>query len=237
MVINGEAKAICGALVKARSDMKATVTKDGQGNYGQYATLAAIVAATTPHFATHGLAVVQEVSTDESGIVIETWLVHESGATMQFTPLVLPISDRRPQAVGSLVTYGRRYALAAICGIAPEDDDAQLAEDAHKAPQRTQRTPAPKQTQPAPKTPQGAPTPAKQATNATPEQIAALDALGSEFYAEEWSEQRGKLCRAASKGAADAPADLLQTEIAKLIEGVSRKMAEVSVATAQPIAH
>jgi hypothetical protein len=214
MVINGEAKAICGALVKARSDMKATVTKDGQGNYGQYATLAAIVAATTPHFA-----------------------MHESGATMQFTPLVLPISDRRPQAVGSLVTYGRRYALAAICGIAPEDDDAQLAEDAHKAPQRTQRTPAPKQTQPAPKTPQGAPTPAKQATNATPEQIAALDALGSEFYAEEWGEQRGKLCRAASKGSADVPADLLQTEIAKLIDGISKKMAEVSVKTAQPIPH
>ena len=37
--------------------------------------------------------------------------------------------DRRHalQAMGSCITYGRRYALAAIAGVAPEDDDGEAA--------------------------------------------------------------------------------------------------------------
>jgi len=34
---------------------------------------------------------------------------------------------RDPQAVGSAITYYRRYALQAICGVAPEDDDGNAA--------------------------------------------------------------------------------------------------------------
>jgi hypothetical protein len=145
------------------------------------------------------------------------------------------------KALYKAITSGHKYFLMKLLnvGVGNEDGEheAEAAQDAQTAPQRTLATPAPKQTQPAPKTSQGAPTMPRQATSATPEQVAQLDALGSEFYAEEWGEQRGKLCRAASKGSADAPADLLQTEIAKLIEGISKKMAEVSVATAQPIPH
>lgn len=34
---------------------------------------------------------------------------------------------RDPQAIGSAITYYRRYALQAICGVAPEDDDGNAA--------------------------------------------------------------------------------------------------------------
>jgi hypothetical protein len=36
--------------------------------------------------------------------------------------------DDGPQALGSVITYLRRYALAAFAGVAPEDDDGERAE-------------------------------------------------------------------------------------------------------------
>jgi hypothetical protein len=156
MNISGDAKLIAQAFIKARGEMSATVAKDAKGNYGKYATLAAIVEATAGAFANNGLAIVQETGTDEQGVTVETWLIHESGATIHFGSLSMPLGDRKPQAVGSAITYGRRYALAAICGLAPDDDDGQAAQDATPRqqqatrPQNTQKaqqaTTAPKRT-------------------------------------------------------------------------------------------
>lgn len=46
---------------------------------------------------------------------------------------------RDPQAIGSAITYYRRYALQAICGVAPEDDDGNAA----ARPKDTAATPVP----------------------------------------------------------------------------------------------
>lgn len=210
MIIHGDAKAICAAYVKARGDMSATVIKDAKGNFGKYATLAAIVEATTPHLAKHALAVVQEASTDEMGIVIETWLVHESGATMQFTPLPLPLTDRRPQAVGSALTYGRRYALASIFGLAPDDDDGQAAQDAQQAPQRAQATPTDK-------------------PKATPAQLEEIERLGSIVYPTEWETNKSRLADFISKGMRTQLEDLYEVEAASAILSLNKKI--------QPVAH
>ncbi len=37
-----------------------------------------------------------------------------------------------PQGIGSCITYGRRYGLSAMVGIAPEDDDGNLASGGSK---------------------------------------------------------------------------------------------------------
>ena len=42
--------------------------------------------------------------------------------------MTLTAGQNTPQAVGSAITYGRRYGLAAMVGIAPEDDDGEAAE-------------------------------------------------------------------------------------------------------------
>ena len=131
MIIDGDTKVIAAAFIKARGEMASTVTKDAKGNFGKYATLAAIVEASSEHFANHGLAIVQEASVEENGVCVETWLVHESGSLMRFTPLVMPLLDKKPQAIGSAITYARRYALGSICGLAPEDDDGQAAQQAN----------------------------------------------------------------------------------------------------------
>jgi hypothetical protein len=39
----------------------------------------------------------------------------------------MPLAKNDPQGYGSALTYARRYGLAAIVGVCPEDDDANAA--------------------------------------------------------------------------------------------------------------
>jgi len=227
MNISGEAKLICSALVKARGDMNATVIKDGKGNYGMYATLAAIVEASAPSFSKYGLTVVQEVGTNEQGVVISTWLIHESGATIEFEPLPMPLSNRTPQAVGSAITYGRRYALAAVCGLAPDDDDGQAAQDAHK-PQNARTASNGTNTHAAP---ENNDTGAMWEPEVGPEllsdaQLKRLHAIGTEYYGAEWDVQRPKIVEAVSKGVITSSAKLTPQEADKLIKGIEKRLTE-----------
>jgi hypothetical protein len=74
-------------------------------------------------------------------VSVLTRLVHSSGQWMQDrVSTMLPTGD--PQAVGSAVTYLRRYALQSVAGIAPEDDDGEAAHRAVAPPARTERAPA-----------------------------------------------------------------------------------------------
>ena len=55
-------------------------------------------------------------------VIVETILAHESGQWIQ-SELCMPLAKNDPQGVGSAITYGRRYGLAAIVGIVADDDD------------------------------------------------------------------------------------------------------------------
>jgi hypothetical protein len=236
MIYNND-KLIAAAFVKARAAIGGTVGKDAKGNYGKYATLAAITDVITAPLAAHGLAVIQEAQLDETGVTVETTLLHESGATMQFAPLTMPLTNRTPQAVGSCITYGRRYALAAICGLAPDDDDGQAAQDAQPAPQRAQAAQASKPTRAAAATSQRAPV---QATGkpapVTDEQLEELNALGEVFYGDKWEAQQTKLVEAVTKGAVSEVEKLLAQDAQKLIEGIQKKMAPVNLENVAVIA-
>mgnify|MGYP001263543525 CR=1 FL=1 len=208
MLYNND-KLIAAAFVKARAAIGGTVGKDAKGNFGRYATLAAITDAITEPLAKNGLAVIQEAELDETGVTVLTTLLHESGATMQFAPLTMPLTDRKPQAVGSAITYGRRYALAAVCGLAPDDDDGQAAQDATKPTQKPVDVSFDK--------------PKAQLANAT--QIAAIGALGVQVYGDTWKDEQGHLAEWASQGARKALVDLYEMEAEKLIRGLQKKVA------------
>lgn len=57
---------------------------------------------------------------------ITTMLAHSSGQYISST-LTMTVTKLDPQAIGSAITYGRRYALAAMVGLAQEDDDGEKA--------------------------------------------------------------------------------------------------------------
>jgi hypothetical protein len=118
-----ENKAISEALVKAVGELS-NVAKTAANPYfkSKYAPLDAIIDATRPVLAKHGLAVIQEPLFMEGTAGVETIIIHKDGASISST-LLLPLKDQSPQGVGSAITYARRYALAAVLGIASEDDD------------------------------------------------------------------------------------------------------------------
>ena len=105
----------------------ANVGKDGKSHHGAYSTLPALLDHVKPILALHGLAVMQSVT--EGGV--RTMFLHTSGDI--FDAGTYPIGQmQNPQAQGSAVTYARRYALMAACGVSGSDDDAVLAVKATK---------------------------------------------------------------------------------------------------------
>jgi len=93
----------------------------------RYATLPAVVEAASPLLAKHGLSVSQFISREQDGDALVTWLLHKSGQYMADTMQLRPVKQD-PQAQGSSVTYGRRYAYMSVLGlVADEDDDGNAA--------------------------------------------------------------------------------------------------------------
>ena len=90
----------------------------------KYASLSNIIEATTPHLNAVGLSIIQLPC--ESGL--ETMLLHTSGEYISSVSLTPCKDASNPQALGSALTYARRYALGAVLSMnIDEDDDAQRA--------------------------------------------------------------------------------------------------------------
>ena len=114
------------ALAAAQGEMTAA-SKDATNPHfkSRYATLASVWDAIRGPLSRNGLSVSQVLETPETGpgVVVRTLLLHTSGQWIG-SRYVMPIPDKlTPQAVGSAITYARRYALSAIAGVAPDDDD------------------------------------------------------------------------------------------------------------------
>jgi hypothetical protein len=90
----------------------------------KYASLSNIIEATTPHLNAVGLSIIQLPC--ESGL--ETMLLHTSGEYISSVSLT-PCKDvSNPQALGSALTYAKRYSYAGALNLnIDEDDDAQRA--------------------------------------------------------------------------------------------------------------
>lgn len=131
--LNSEQDQLITALSLAQAKMQnATLNKTNPHFKNRYADLAAIRDAVIPALTANGLAVIQFTSVDAEGrMLLHTRLAHKSGQFIEST-YPIPMALDRPQAMGSALTYARRYSLSAICGIAAEEDDD--ANEAAKAP-------------------------------------------------------------------------------------------------------
>lgn len=130
------------ALAKAQGEMGAAAKDANNPHFkSRYADLASIMDACRAPLAKHGLAVSQLPCRENDGSVgLTTILLHESGEFLGSSLTARPAQEN-PQVVGSLLTYLRRYALAAIVGVVSDDDDGEAA----AAPTRK---PAPRQEPP-----------------------------------------------------------------------------------------
>ena len=106
-------------------------SKGKQGHGYKYADLAECINTAKPFLAKHGLGVSQMLGMSPNGKqTMITMMTHSSGQYMssefEMVEAVLAGgSGKNPaQVLGSAITYQRRYAYAAIIGLAQEDDDA-----------------------------------------------------------------------------------------------------------------
>ena len=136
-------KEIASALVKAQKAFGPALKTSSNPHFkSRYADLAACVEAVIDALNSNGVALIQQTHECESGVIVETVFVHESGETFSAGKLHVPASKHDAQGYGSALTYARRYSLMAACGIAPEDDDGNAAtasppKAAPKAPVKT----------------------------------------------------------------------------------------------------
>lgn len=137
------------ALCKAHRDIKhAARTQENPFFRSKYADLADVKDACRAALTDNGLSFLHTVdSTDGETVTVACMLIHESGEWISCSLTVKPGKARaRPQnnqqqqrersdgdsgdagtvtlqAIGSAITYARRFTLAAMAGVATEDDD------------------------------------------------------------------------------------------------------------------
>ena len=119
------------ALVKAQAQVKGAV-KDHKNPHlkSAYADLGSIADACKEALNGNGIAVFQSGTVIDGAPYLETMLLHVSG---QFISGVIPLITGEPkgvsvmQALGSAITYARRYGLAAAGFVMTEDDDGHSA--------------------------------------------------------------------------------------------------------------
>lgn len=132
------------ALAKAQAIMEPASKNATNPHFGSnFADLSEVWRVVRAAFAPHGLSVVQlpETRPESNVLTLTTILMHASGEWLSSTMAVMT-EKQTAQGVGSGLTYARRYALAALCGVAAETDDDGNAASGGGNGQKPQATPA-----------------------------------------------------------------------------------------------
>jgi hypothetical protein len=113
----------------------ATALSAAQGEFGaipkdtdnpffgsKFSSLATVRKVSAPVLAKHGLSVSQWIGFDETGDLLTTVLLHNSGQFISDT-MRLHLVKIDPQSQGSATTYAKRYSYMAALGLVSDDDD------------------------------------------------------------------------------------------------------------------
>ena len=137
---SGKIDKLATALAKAQGEITgARKTSKNPFFKSDYADLYECIEATRPVLSKHGLSIVQtndgvHVLGSTVFLHVGTMLMHTSGQWIRsYVPLPIdtPVNAHK---LGSAMTYGRRYGLSAMVGIAQMDDDGNAATEGSKTP-------------------------------------------------------------------------------------------------------
>lgn len=131
MKMSDDVTKIAPALCKAQKAIGGAVKRDGTNPHfrSKYATLEAVTEAVLVPLNENEISILQSAPELEAGaksITVITRLLHTSGQWLE-SVCVMPVEKISAQGSGSAMTYGRRYGLMAMLGLAPEDDDGNAA--------------------------------------------------------------------------------------------------------------
>jgi hypothetical protein len=130
MLQSESVKNIAAALVKAQAKVEGALKDRSNPAFkSKYADLSSVMDACKDALNGEGIAIVQTHAPAEAGrLRLETRLHHTSGEWIAGL-IDMPLAKQDPQGYGSATTYARRYGLASIIGVCPEDDDGNGASD------------------------------------------------------------------------------------------------------------
>ena len=104
----------------------------------RYADLAEVLNTVRPVFARHGLSILQSTAFDGDNVSVTTTLAHAEGGWVSSCASCVP-ARVDAQGIGAATTYLRRYSLAAMAGVAQEDDDGNAASHQQRPAQESKR--------------------------------------------------------------------------------------------------
>jgi hypothetical protein len=115
------------ALAKSQCEVE-NATKGSVNPHfrNRYADLAEVLNTVRPVISANGLSISQDTSYDGNLVSVTTAICHTSGGYITSTASCVPAKSDA-QGIGSATTYLRRYSIAAMAGIAQEDDDGNAA--------------------------------------------------------------------------------------------------------------
>jgi hypothetical protein len=152
----------------------------------RYADLAEVLNTVRPVFSAYGLGILQSSAFDGATVSVTTTITHKDGGYVSSTASCVPAKFDAP-GIGACTTYLRRYGLAAMTGVAQEDDDGNAASGRPSQPADNSRQPADNARQPD----------RSQAARAfVTESIKAIGSLKTETALDDWyAENALKLAR------------------------------------------
>lgn len=115
------------ALAKAQGQID-DASKDATNPHykSKYADLASVRSVVREPLSVNDIAYVQASTASDTEVRVETMLLHKSGEFISET-LAIPLGKRDAHGIGSAISYGRRYGLMSLLGLAADDDDGNAA--------------------------------------------------------------------------------------------------------------
>lgn len=114
------------ALVAAQKEM-GNASKSAKNPFfkSKYADLNAIREAIIPALNAQDISVLQPIVHENEKSFVRTTLLHASGEYVYSETEIVCAKQNDPQAMGSAITYARRYDLQSLACGGAEDDDAE----------------------------------------------------------------------------------------------------------------
>ena len=125
---NTSVSSIHASFIAAQAEFGAAVKGAVNPHFkSHYADLSAVLEAVLPALNKHGLGLLYRVHDCDVGVRLEAVVIHTSGEELSSGILHLPVAKNDSQAVGSALSYGKRYLATGIFALQTADDDGNAA--------------------------------------------------------------------------------------------------------------
>jgi hypothetical protein len=120
---------IYAAFIAAQAEFGSAVKASTNPHFkSRYADLSSVLEAVLPALNKHGLGLTYRVHDCDNGVRLEAVVIHLSGEELSSGILHVPVAKNDAQAMGSALSYGKRYLASGLFSLqTSEDDDGNAA--------------------------------------------------------------------------------------------------------------